>query len=80
VRSATRTDVIYSGHLDSVFSVLRGRGNGTFEAESTFAVSHYGSIDCVTGDFDGDGLPDLALARSVGWGVGDTAVFLNRSH
>jgi hypothetical protein len=43
-------------------SVLLGNGDGSFQAALTFTVGKYpGSV--AVGDFDGDGVPDLAVAN-----------------
>src|SRR5437879_6335637 len=42
-------------------SVLLGNGDGTFQAPASFAVGN-GAASVVVGDFNGDGVPDLALA------------------
>src|SRR5207249_5097416 len=42
-------------------SVLLGNGDGTFQAPAFFAVGG-GAASVVVDDFNGDGVPDLALA------------------
>jgi hypothetical protein len=42
-------------------SVLLGNGDGTFQTANTFSVGQYPQSVAV-GDFDGDGVPDLAVA------------------
>jgi len=48
---------------DSTVSVLLGRGDGTFNAQVAYAT---GSLpeSVAVGDFNGDGIPDLAVANS----------------
>ena len=46
-------------------SVLLGNGNGTFQAQQTFATG-YGPIAMVMGDVNGDGIPDLVVVNAVG--------------
>jgi hypothetical protein len=51
-------------------SVLLGNGDGTFQTKATYA--NLGCSSVASGDFNGDGLPDLAVAGSgVVLGVGD---------
>jgi len=54
-------------------SILRGRGDGTFETAENFAVGPGGSGIAV-GDFNGDGRPDVAAANS---GSNTVSVLLN---
>ena len=44
-------------------SVLLGNGNGTFQAQQTFATGNYPTSVAV-GDVTGDGKPDIVVARS----------------
>ncbi len=46
----------------SVVSVLLGNGDGTFQPARSFAVGS-GPVWVVVGDFNGDGIPDLAVAN-----------------
>ena len=55
-------------------SVLRGNGDGTFQDQVQFGVGAYPS-SLVTGDFDGDGRPDLATAD---WAYSDISVLLGK--
>ena len=52
-------DFAFAGSLQSLV-ILLGRGDGTFQAGSPHAI---GSVDgtMVTGDFNGDGIADLAI-------------------
>ena len=43
-------------------SVLLGNGNGTFQAQQTFATDH-GPISVALGDVNGDGKPDIVVAN-----------------
>ena len=44
-------------------SVLLGNGNGTFQAQQTFATGS-DPISVALGDVNGDGKPDLVVANS----------------
>jgi hypothetical protein len=54
--------VVTTGHFGSRISVfvLRGNGDGTFQAPVGYAVGGP-NFAAVIGDFDGDGIPDLAV-------------------
>ncbi len=56
---ATENTCLGAG-LDSV-AVLLGRGDGTFQAPSSFAAG-YGLVCLAAGDLNGDQIPDLAVA------------------
>ena len=42
-------------------SVLLGNGNGTFQAQQSFAAG-MGPVSVTLGDVNGDGKPDIAVA------------------
>ena len=80
---ACMMDVAGDGHMDLVLMqsgaeairVLRSRGDGSFETLDAKAAGLNASgraVACAVGDFDGDGLNDLAVAL-------DDAVFLFRN-
>ncbi len=56
-------------------SVLLGNGDGSFQAPLIFAVGIYGSESVKVGDFNGDGLTDLA----VGTGPNNLSVLINNT-
>lgn len=68
-RDVTLADLNRDGHLDLLtacdstgrLSVRRGNGNGTFGAPTEYAVG-IGVSSVVAGNFDGDGVLDLAMA------------------
>ena len=45
-------------------SVLLGNGDGTFQPQQTYATGA-GSAEVAVGDFNGDGIPDLAIANDI---------------
>ncbi len=62
------------GFGDDTVSVLLGNGDGSFQTGPTYVVgSHPFSV--VVGDFNGDGIPDIATANEVS---GDIGVLLGR--
>src|SRR5207249_11661880 len=48
----------------SSMSVLLGNGDGTFQAARNFATGR-GPSSVAVGDFNGDGIADLAVANSI---------------
>jgi hypothetical protein len=58
--------------VDETVRVLLGNGDGTFQAARTFPAAG-GPSSVAVGDFNGDGLPDLAVANASGNNV---SVFL----
>lgn len=70
-RYGAAADFNKDGKLDLVLSdvnsnhvvVLLGNGNGTFQAARSFAFpGTFGGFDVVVGDFNGDGIPDIAAS------------------
>jgi hypothetical protein len=59
-------------------SILRGNGDGTFQAPVNYLVNDHGTVlnSLVAADFNGDGKPDLAVTGSLSASV---AVLLNTS-
>jgi hypothetical protein len=54
----------FNGGGPGKVSVLRGNGDGTFQAPVSFATGAGGSQSVVAGDFNGDGTMDLAVANN----------------
>jgi len=67
IESAGHKDLIVMGHGDQAIRAYRNLGNGSFEeipaAQTGLSTSGHG-IACAVGDYDSDGLPDLAVAMS----------------
>lgn len=52
----------FQGYLPTVFSINRGRGDGTFEDPKKFSIGLFPiPDDLIPADFDGDCRPDIAL-------------------
>ncbi len=70
-------DLIVSGfEQTSAFTVLLGNGDGTFRAPRQFATGGRGGSVVAVGDWNGDGLPDLAFSNL---DTNDVSVLLNVS-
>jgi hypothetical protein len=52
-----------SGNCNGNVGVLLGNGNGTFQPAQSYASGGYTAVSVITGDFDGDGETDLAVAN-----------------
>ncbi len=62
---------------DNAVTILLGKGDGTFTATATSPGTDYYSLSIAVGDFNGDGLPDLATANYENWRFdGDTVTVL----
>jgi len=58
---------------------MLGNGDGTFGAATKFPVAAQSSASYLeTGDFNGDGVPDLAVANYAGSGAGTVSVLLGK--
>ena len=58
-----RTDLVVRSQSSSTLSVLLGNGNGTFQAATTTALEGGSySSSMATGDFNSDGIGDVAIA------------------
>ena len=57
-----RPDLLVANFGSNNVSVLLGNGNGTFQAQATFAAGS-GPFSVAVGDVNGDGRPDLLVAN-----------------
>jgi hypothetical protein len=65
-------DLVTANSVGASVSVLRGRGDGTFDPEVSYQACSSFDRSIKAGDFNGDGIPDLVLG--CGWffaGIGD---------
>jgi hypothetical protein len=63
-----KLDLVAADWLGGTVSILLGNGDGSFQAPLRFAVGSYPSSVAV-GDFNGDGIPDVAVAVLYGWPI-----------
>ena len=63
------------GAKNGVVTTLLGNGNGTFTATATTPAGGYDPYGIVVGDFNGDGIPDLAVVND-GSSAGGTVTVL----
>ncbi len=63
-----------TGQASLTEGVLLGKGDGTFAAQATFAAGNF-PYGVATGDFNGDGLPDMAVAN---YNDGTATIFLSQ--
>ena len=71
-------DIAVATYLDNNVTVMLGSGNGKFGVPSVFPLGNFAGLpfDVVTGDFNDDGKPDLAL---VDYANGTVVVGIGRS-
>lgn len=63
----------------STMSILLSNGDGTFTAKSTLtSVSSYDWRSCETGDFNGDGIPDIAVGNGISSNAQTASIFLGK--
>ena len=67
--------VVNTDFPSGTVSVLLGNGDGNFQTESKFVVGR-GPFSVAVGDFNGDGLPDLAVAND---DSSDVTVLINNT-
>ena len=57
-----KPDLVVANYASNTVSVLLGNGNGTFQAQQTFATGT-SPIAVAVGDVTGDGKPDIVVAN-----------------
>jgi hypothetical protein len=62
--------------VGGIFSFLSGNGDGTFNTPQVIHIG-VGPLSIATGDFNGDGKPDVAINS---WNAGTATILLNTSH
>jgi hypothetical protein len=61
-----RLDLVLADQGGNHVVILLGNGNGHFQAASSFALaSSAGGFDVAVGDFNGDGIPDIAATNPI---------------
>jgi len=76
--SVANNDLIVANSADNTISVLLGNGDGTFESQVTYPLGATTDTDPVwiaTGDFNNDGILDLAVANK---GSNTISIFLGK--
>lgn len=60
-----KPDLVVSTFWGNSLSILYGNGDGTFQPAATFGVNDFfGPLCVLVGDFNGDGIPDFAVANT----------------
>jgi hypothetical protein len=84
--SIVTADFNHDGNLDlavsdlgaNQISILLGKGDGTFHPARTFSVPSCAGL--AVGDFNGDGVPDLAVVEYANYGTGVLGVYLGNGN
>jgi FG-GAP-like repeat len=74
ITNSGNVDLVVGDYLSDRVSILLGNGDGTFQKALTFPVA--APIGIGVGDFNEDGIPDLAVVESGGTGDGAVSIFL----
>lgn len=69
----------YYGGIPTGPVVLQGHGDGTFTSSEIY-YSGQAVMSAVVADFNGDGMPDIALLNSVGFSTDFLTVMFNSTH
>jgi hypothetical protein len=70
-------DIAFTSPVSEVLSVMLNPGDGLFAPPTTYLIGSLSPANLGTGDFNGDGLPDLVTANFDG---GSITVFLSDCH
>jgi hypothetical protein len=74
----TDLDLAVADFGDGGVRTLLGNGDGTFRHGPTFSTAPYAPAGLAAGDFDGDGIPDLAVVEYYGTAKGRLGIFLGK--
>ncbi len=65
-RGVGKLDLAVANRDDDTVSILLGNGDGTFQAQATYATGGYTPVSVAVGDFNNDGILDLAVVNACG--------------
>lgn len=72
-------DLAVADFSDGTVRTLMGKGDGSFRKGPVFTIPDgYGPVNLAVGDFNGDGIPDLAVVEYFGTSDGRLGIFLGK--